>query len=197
MHKLATAPKRSSAIDIGADLAGGCRGLKKRPKGGSESLLEVRGQGVEGRVSRVQGRGEPAFGCNKGRVSLHPSSQRLAGLVLGSQDRRGVCAGIDFVTEDGRDEVGALRKVAVNGADADAGLFGDLSHRSVHSRGREHRHGRLEQRIDVALRVGAHAPIRAAARLDAITVALPVCRSPHLHLTNGTLFRINTECRSV
>jgi hypothetical protein len=86
------------------------------------------------------------------------------------QDRRGVRAGVHFVTEDGHDKVGALRKVAINGADADAGLLCDFSHRSVYSRGGEHRHGRPEQRVDVALRVGAHASIRAAARLQAITL---------------------------
>ena len=79
------------------------------------------------------------------------------GVVLGRQDRRGVRAGVDFATEDGGDQVGALRKMAIERADADAGLLGDLSHRSVHARGREHRHGRLQQRVDVALRVGAHA----------------------------------------
>jgi NAD(P)-dependent dehydrogenase (short-subunit alcohol dehydrogenase family) len=151
--------------DIGAHLAGSDRRLKKGPKCRFQSLLEIRGQGVEGRVSRVQRRGESALGRDEVHVTLHPSSQRLAWLVLGSQNRRGVCAGIDFTTEDGRDEVGALRKVAVNSPDADAGLVGDLSYRSVHSRGCEHRHGRLEQRIDVALRVGTHRPIRAVARL--------------------------------
>jgi len=60
-------------IDVGADLAGGCRGLEKRSKGGSDSLLEMRAQGFEGRVSRMQGRGEPAFGGNKRGVSLHPT----------------------------------------------------------------------------------------------------------------------------
>ena len=44
--------------NIGADLAGAFRGFKERSKCGFESLLEVRGQGVEGRVSRMQGRGQ-------------------------------------------------------------------------------------------------------------------------------------------
>ena len=112
----------------------------------------------------MQGGGESALGCDEVHVTLHPSRQRLAWLVLGGQNRRGVCAGIDFTTEDGRDEVGALRKVAVNRPDADAGLLGDFSDRSVHSGSCEHRHGRLQQRIDVALGVGAHRPIRAVAR---------------------------------
>ena len=39
MHKLATAAE-DHLIDIVADLASGYRGLKKRPKGGSDALLE-------------------------------------------------------------------------------------------------------------------------------------------------------------
>ena len=144
-------------IDIGADLAGGGRSLEKRAKGGPESLVEVSRQVVEGRISRVQGLGEPAFGGDEGRVALHPSRQGLEGLVLGRQDRRGIGAGVDFTTEDGGDQIRALRKVAIDRADADAGLLGDLPHRRVHARGREHRHGRLQQRVEIALRVGAHA----------------------------------------
>ena len=154
--------------DIGANLAGRCRRLQKCPKGWFQLLLEVCGQSVEGRVSRVEGLGESALGRDEVHITLGPARQRLAWLVLSGQNRRGVCAGIDFTTEDGRDEVGTLRKVAVNGPDADAGLLSDLADRSVHSGGREHRHGRLEQGIDVAPRVGAHAPILAGLRPDAI-----------------------------
>jgi hypothetical protein len=154
--------------DIGANLAGRYRRFQKCPKCGFQSLLEVRGQRVEGRVSGVEGLGESAFGRDEVHVTLHPSSQRIAWLVLGSQDRRSVCARIDFATEDGRDEVGALRKVPVNSRDADVSLLGDLSDRSIYSRGCEHRHGRLKQRIDVALGVGAYAPICVAPRLDPI-----------------------------
>ncbi len=80
-----------------------------------------------------------------------------------------VGAGVNFATEDGCDQVGPLRKVAVHGADADAGLLRDFSHRSVHTGGRKHLPGRLEQRLNVALRVGAHTSIRAVAKLHAIT----------------------------
>ena len=197
MHKPATAPKSSSAATSARTSPAAAADFEKCPKCGLEALLEVRGQGVEGRVSRVQRRGEPALGRDEVGVSLHPSRQRLAGRVLGCQNRRGVRAGINFATEDGRDEVGALRKVAVNGADADAGLLGDLSHRRVHARGREHRLGRLEQRVDVALGVGAHGPIRTAPRLHASQPGSSGLVAHHdLHLTNGTWFRINTESRS-
>ena len=74
--------------EIGSDGANDRRGLKECPKCRPESLLEVGGQGIEGRVARVQGGGQPAFGSNEGRVALHPLRQRLAGLVLGRQDRR-------------------------------------------------------------------------------------------------------------
>jgi hypothetical protein len=132
-------------LDILADLAGGYRGLKKRAQSGPDPLLEVGAQGFEGRISRVQGWGEPTFGCKKSGVSLHPFCQRLAGRVLCSETRGGLCTGVDFVTEDGRNEVGALREVAIKRADADARLLGDFSHWSVNSRGREYRLGRLEQ----------------------------------------------------
>ena len=129
----------------------------------------------------MEGFGESALGRDEVHVTLYPSSQCLPWLVLGSQNRRNVCAGIDFTTEDGRDEIGALRKVAVNSPNADASFLGDLSHWSVHSRSCEHRHGRLEQRIDVALGVGAHAPIRVSSRLDAITRVFRFIAHPTLH----------------
>jgi hypothetical protein len=100
------------------------------------------------------------------------------------------------VTKDGGNQVRALRKMPVNGADADAGLLCNLSHRSVHSRGREYRLGRLEQRAQVALGVGAHTPICAPYLLSAITWVFPSNAHHTPHLTNGTVFRINPECRS-
>ena len=190
MHRLADCAQKVVGIDIGADLAGGDRSLEQRAKGGLESLLEVRAQGVEGRVSRVQGRGEPAFGCNKGRVALHPSRQRFAWLVLGSENRCGVGAGVDFAPEDGHDEVGALRKVAIYGADADAGLVGDLPHRSVHPRSGEHRQRRFQQGVVfrcASARTGRDLGPRAQRhRLP----RPPSCSFQNLHLLNGTSFRI-------
>ena len=81
VHTARDRAQKIVSIDIGADLAGCRRRLKKCPKRGSEPLLEVGGQGVECRVSRVQGRGESAFGCDKVHITLHPSRQRLAWLV--------------------------------------------------------------------------------------------------------------------
>jgi hypothetical protein len=109
----------------------------------------------------VQSRRKTVFGCDKGSISLHPLPQRFGGLTFGSQDRCGVCAGIDFVTEDGGDKVGALWKVAIKGADADTCLDGDLPHWSVHSGSREYRQSRFQQCVRVPLRVGSHSPIRA------------------------------------
>jgi hypothetical protein len=63
--------------DIGTDLAGSCRRFKKCPKRWFQSLLEVRWQNLEGRASRVQGRGESALGRDEGvgngkiRLCLH------------------------------------------------------------------------------------------------------------------------------
>jgi aryl-alcohol dehydrogenase-like predicted oxidoreductase len=179
--------------DIAADLAGGGRGLEESPKRGFESLLEIRGQGVESRVPRMQRRGQAAFGGNKGRVALHPSRQRLTGPVLRRQGRRGVGAGVDLVSKDGRDELGALRKVPVEGADADARLLGYLPHRSVRAGSREDRQGRLEQRFEVALDVGPDAPIRAAVRLGFVSLVFRFVVHLHLHLQYGTMFRIDME----
>jgi hypothetical protein len=158
------------SIDISAHLAGGRRSLKKHPKGRPESLLEMRSQVFEGRISRMQSWGEPALGCNEGGISLHPICQCFERLVLGRKDRRGVRAGVHFATEDGCDEVSALGEVAVNSADTDAGFLCDLSHRCVYPRSCEHRFGRLKQRINVALSVGADTPIRAALGRKSITL---------------------------
>ena len=69
--------------------------------------------------------------------------QCFEGLVLGRKDRRRVRAGVHFATKDSCDQVSALWEVAVDGADANAGLLCDLPHRRIHSGTREHRLGRL------------------------------------------------------
>ena len=79
----------------------------------------------------MQDFGKPAFGGDEGRVTLHPERQRVERPVIGGQNRRGIGAGIHFAPEDRGDQVGALRKVAVERADANAGLFGDLAHRRI------------------------------------------------------------------
>ena len=196
MHKLATALRRSSASMSARTSPAAAADFEKRPKGGPESLLKIRAQRLEGRVSRMQRRGEPALGGNEAGISLHPTRQGFEGLVLGRKDRRGVRAGVDFATEDGSDQVRALRKVPVNGADADAGLFCDFSHRSVHPGGREHRLGRLEQRVDVPPCVGAHAPIRAVPRLQSVTLVFrsiahhaSLDKTEHCSVKSGMWFR--------
>ncbi len=102
---------------------------------------------------------ESALRSNERSIALHPIRQCLERLKLLGKNRRCIRAGVHFPTENGGDEVGTLREVPVNGADADAGTFGDVSHRSVHPGGCKQRHGRLEQRVDVAFRVRAHAPL--------------------------------------
>ena len=79
--------------------------------------------------------------------------------MLGRQDRCSVGAGVDLMSEDAHDQVRALRKVAVNSPDAQAGFLCDFSHGRIDAGAREHRHGRVEQRLDVALCVGAHASL--------------------------------------
>ena len=107
---LATALQKLPGDDIGADSPAAAARSRSVQLRGFQSLLEIGRQGIKGRVSRMQGRGQPAFGCDKGGVSLHPFCQGFAGFMLGGQNRRGVGAGVDFTAEDGRDELGALRK---------------------------------------------------------------------------------------
>jgi len=58
--------------------------------------------------------------------------------------------GVDLAAKDGRDQVRAQRKVAIDRRHADVGLRGDLAHRRVDARRAEHRLGRFEQRVDAA-----------------------------------------------
>lgn len=95
--------------------------------------------------------------------------ERFEGRVLLSQDMCGIRAGVNFASEYGCDQVGALRKVAINGANADTSLFCDLAHRSVYSRRREHRLGCLQQSVDAALCVGTHLSAGAIAWLRIIS----------------------------
>lgn len=53
IHRLATYQK-IIAIEISPNLAGGYRSIKKHVKCGPESPLEVRGQALEGWISRMQ-----------------------------------------------------------------------------------------------------------------------------------------------
>ncbi len=78
----------------------------------------------------MERRRKAALGRNEINVAPEPAIERVAGLVFCREDWRRVCAGVDFPTEDRGDEVGALRKMAVDSSDTDAGLLGDLSDRS-------------------------------------------------------------------
>jgi hypothetical protein len=84
--------------------------------------------------------------------------------------------------------------VAVDSPDTDAGLLGDLSDRSVHPRGREHRQRRLEQSIDVALGIGAQAPIRGVARLQTLFLRLV---AHHIPLDKRNIVPYKADDRSV
>ena len=142
----------------------------------------------------MERRRKAALGRNEINVSPEPAIERVAGLVFCGEDWRRVCAGVDFSAEDRGDEVGALWKVAVNSPDTDAGLLGDLSDRSVHPRGREHRQRRLEQSIDVALGIGAQAPIRGVARLQTLFLRLV---AHHIPLDKRNIVPYKADDRSV
>ncbi len=63
------------------------------------------------------------------------------------------------MAEDGRDQIGTLGKVTVYRTDAEAGLFGDLPHRRIDARRGEDLARGLNDRGDVAARIGADATI--------------------------------------
>ena len=200
MHKLATAPAARRHRR-----RCGLRRRLPRTREVSEGRVGVAGRSTRARFRRP---GFPSAGPRRARVWLQRSPHIAAAICASASPgscsaariRRGVRAGIDFVTEYGRDEVGALRKVPVNGADAHAGLLRDLSHGSVHSGNREHFLGRLEQqrRYCVGRRRARAAPCDSGSPSHHFD--LPVRRSPHpswkteqniAHLlTSGTLFRI-------
>ena len=63
---------------------------------------------------------------------------------------------LDLAPEDRGDEVRALREMPVDRGHSDARARGDVADRGVDARLGEDGLGGLEQRVEVALRVGAH-----------------------------------------
>ena len=159
-HSEATARKRFCGSTPARASPGllGCR--EQRRQRGAEVLLEVRRERVEGSVAGVERRGEPALGRDEPRVAVQPLRERLAGRVGARESRCRSGAGVDLAAEHGRDEVRALREVAVDRPDADAGLRRDLAHGRVDARGGEDLLGCLKQRVDVAPGVRADAALR-------------------------------------
>ncbi len=143
----AEAGNRSQQV-VGFDSAphfAGCRrGFQQSLERGAQSVSEVGWQRVICRVARVKCSGEPAFSGNETDVTLHPSSQRLVGFMLGRQNSRRVCASVDLALENGHDQVRSLGKMPVNRPDAHPGPLRNLSHRSIHSGISKHRHGCLK-----------------------------------------------------
>jgi len=179
-------------VDVGAHLAGGDRRLEQCAEGRPESPVEVAWQIVERRIARMQGLGEPALGSDERRVSLHPARQGFEGLVRVREHGRDVGAGVDLTAEDGGDQIGALRKVPVEGAKADPGLVRNLPHRRIDARGCEYRLGGEEQGVEAALGVGAHPAFRSAPRLHVFITIFWLVDHNAL-LINGTVIHINTE----
>jgi hypothetical protein len=70
----------------------------------------------------VQGRGEPALGLDELGEPAQPADEGLERFARSGQGGRGVGAGVDVMPEDGADQVGALREVAVEGCQADPPL---------------------------------------------------------------------------
>jgi hypothetical protein len=67
--------------------------------------------------------------------------------AISQQHRTGLGTCLDLVPVGGDDEIGSRMEVAVDGADADAGLGCDVADGHIDARGDESRRGRIEQRI--------------------------------------------------
>jgi hypothetical protein len=151
-------------VDICAHLAGGDRRTEQCAEGRPESPVEVTWQIVERRIARMQSLGKPALSSHKLCVSLHPVRQSVERRIRLRKYRRDVGAGVNFTAEDGGDQIGALRKMPVEGAKANAGLIRDLPHRRIDARGCKDLFGRKKQSVEAALSVGAHPTLRSARR---------------------------------
>lgn len=121
--------------DIGADLAGDGCSIKEHPRAGvaARSARAGRRRRNFQNAAPWQDHVWLQLTSRIAAASL-PAPRRVRALQQGPAQRR---ACIHFPPEDGCDQVGALRKMPIDGADTDAGLFGDLSHGRVHSRVRE------------------------------------------------------------
>jgi hypothetical protein len=179
-------------VDIAANFAGSDGGLEQGAQGWPESAVEVARQTIVGRISGMQRLGEASLGCDKRRVSLHPGRQGLEGRMRLRQRRRSVGAGVDFTAEDRGDQIGALRKVSVKGAKANASLVGNLPHGGIDSRGRKDLLGREKQGIEAALCIRAHAPPRPFSRLCG-DLRIFWLADHHVSLENGTSIHIYME----
>jgi hypothetical protein len=99
--------------DVIANRAVGHRCVEQRGEGRAESLQELTGQSREGRVSRVQRRGESAFGREQFGEPVNPLGECFGRLVRGTQGRARVGDGDDPALHYGFDQIRALREVPV------------------------------------------------------------------------------------
>lgn len=157
-------------FDLASDRPGRRRCLEQSAKGGAETLLAMRGQGLEGGVARVQRLRKSMLGRREVDEASHPGRECLEGRMLGGQGVCGIGAGIEFLTEDRSDEIGPPRKVPVHGADPDARAIRDVAHRRIDAAFRKDLLCRLQQGDEIALGVGTDPALRRS--LDSWCVAL-------------------------
>ena len=68
--------------NVRADLTGSRRRGEKGLKSGPQPAVKMRRQGLERGITRMQGAGEAALGCEEGREALHPLCQRVERFIL-------------------------------------------------------------------------------------------------------------------
>lgn len=145
---------------VGRDVAiyrtGGRCGFEQFPERGPETLFAARRESVERRIARVQRLREPMLGGREIDEIPHPEREGLERWVGGRKGVRRIGATVQFLGENGGNEIGPPRKVPIHRADAHAGAFRDVAHRRIDAGFGEDLFGRLQQRDEVALRVGTH-----------------------------------------
>lgn len=142
-------------LDVALDVTGGGCSVEKGPESRTETLFPMGWQGVERRVSRVQGLGETALGGDQLGEAPHPQFQRLEGRVPARERGRRIGAGIHLSPEYGRDQVGATGEMPIHGPGAHACALRDVAHGRIQAGLGENRLRGVEQRLKVPARVGA------------------------------------------
>jgi NAD(P)-dependent dehydrogenase (short-subunit alcohol dehydrogenase family) len=122
--------------------------MESRP----QPLLSPRRQSLEGRIAGVQRLSKASLGYDKLDKAPHALLQSHERRMVRGERLQRVGAVIDLLPENGGDEVGTPRKMAIHGADTDACAICDLTYRRIDPGRREDRLGRREKGVDAAPR---------------------------------------------
>lgn len=102
----------------------------------------------------MQGCGQTTLGSYELDKSVEPALQRLARLIVFGKSRGSSSAGVHLFAEYGDDQIGPLGEVSIKRAHSHPGFLGDVPHGSIDTGSREYLHGGIEQRMQIAPRIG-------------------------------------------